>query len=77
MVAEAPNGTPPVFLLYYDIVAYFLYRNDSLNNGFFFFGNIVAWFGFEPKIHASKINETCFFHHLDDTKPLCCVSNPL
>jgi len=26
MVAEAPNGTPPVFLLYYDIVAYFLYR---------------------------------------------------
>ena len=23
MVAEAPNGTPPVFLLYYDIVAYF------------------------------------------------------
>ena len=23
MVAEAPNGTPPFFLLYYDIVAYF------------------------------------------------------
>ena len=23
MVAEAPNGTPPVFLLYYAIVAYF------------------------------------------------------
>ena len=36
----------------------------------FFFGNIVAWFGFEPKIHASKMNKLVFFHHLDDTKPL-------
>lgn len=43
MVAEAPkNGTPPVFLLYYDIVAYFLYRMYSLNNGSLF-GNGMVW----------------------------------
>ena len=42
MVAEAPNGTPPSFLLYYDIVCIFLYRMYSLNNGFLFFGNIVG-----------------------------------
>ena len=30
----------------------------------FFFGNIVAWFGFEPKIHAITIKEMfLFFHH--------------
>jgi len=37
----------------------------------FFFGNIVAWFGFEPKIHASKMNKLVFFSpFLDDTKPI-------
>ena len=36
---------------------------------FFFFGNILAWFGFEPKIHALLILKSVF-HHLDDTKPL-------
>jgi len=41
MVAEAPNGTPPVFLLCYDIVAYF-YIADSLNNGSLF-GNGMVW----------------------------------
>ena len=39
MVAEALKKRRvsfPLFFYYYDIVAYFLYRNDSLNNGLFF-----------------------------------------
>lgn len=72
MVAEAPNGTPPVFLLYYDIVCIFLYRMYSLNNGFLFLE--MVWFGFEPKsMPVKRIN--LFFHHLDDTKPMLCFKS--
>ena len=42
MVAEAPQGYSPSFLLYYDIVCIFLYRMYSLNNGFLF-GNGMVW----------------------------------
>ena len=35
----------------------------------FFFGNIVAWFGFKPKSMPVK-KYKLVFHHLDDTFPI-------
>ena len=64
MVAEAPNGTPPLFY-YYDIVCIFLYRMYSLNNGLFFW----KWYGLglNQKFHTLHIR---YSPKLDDIIPI-------
>ena len=48
MVAEAPKMVlPQVFYYIMILVCIFLYH--IFLKQWFFFGNIVAWFGFEPK----------------------------